>query len=549
MKTSHAKICPPKTSYLKSSGSPRSRVVPSLLAVALLVVTLVAAPALAQAGPGSLRFERNNTQVREGDGLALATVVRRGGSDGVVTVDFETQDGSAVVDEDYTAVAGTLTWEDGQQGARVIEIPILDDEDSEGLETFRVVLSNPTGDAEIARGTLEVRILPSDRGQGGPPADGAGVFKFDQGNFKVVESAGMGVITVERFRGSEGEVSVTVETADRKATAGEDYEETTEVLEWGDGEGGRKTVEIPLLDDGDHEPSENVLLTLSEPTGGAVLDNGRARALMTIKDDDDPGDGDDGEDGPGEIAFAEDGFQVIEDGDSASIAVVRRNGSTGAVSVEFGTADGSAVDGEDYTGVGGMLSWEDGEDGAKSFEVEILDDDVTEGNETVELSLSNPTGGAVLEGGEDDLEADADEGLEGAETATAQLTILDNDGEIGLCDADDTTLCLSDERFRVSVVWRTPAGDTGVGQAVTFTEDTGFFWFFDDANLEVMVKVLDACELPAFESFWVFFAATTNVDFTVTVVDTVSGVIKEYTNAAGEAAEPVQDTVTFETCP
>lgn len=538
-----------KTSLLRTSPRKTSRRTRLRLLLSLLTVTLLVAPALAQDRPGSLRFERNNTQVREGDGLALATVVRRGGSDGVVTVDFETQDGSAVADEDYAAVSGTLTWEDGQQGARVIQIPILDDESSEGRETFRVILSNPTGAADIARGTLEVRILPSDRGRGGPPSDGAGVFKFDQGNFKVVESAGMAVITVERFRGSEGDVSVIVETADRKATAGEDYEETTEILEWSDGESGRKTVEILLLDDSDHEPSENVLLTLSEPTGGADLDKGRARALMTIKDDDDPGDGDDGEDGPGEIGFADDGFQVIEDEGTASIAVVRKGGSVGAVSVEFGTADGSAVDGEDYTGASGVLSWEDGEGGAKTFEVEILEDDVTEGNETVELMLSNPTGGAALEGGEDDVEADADEGTEGVGTATAELTILDNDGEIGVCTADDTTLCLSDERFQVSVVWRTTGGDTGEGQAVTFTEDTGFFWFFDDDNLEVMVKVLDACELPGFNSFWVFFAATTNVDFTVTVVDTRSGVIKEYTNAAGEAAEPIQDTVTFETCP
>ena len=521
-----------RTSSRETSGSTLLRIVPSLL-VALSISTLLAAPVLAQDGPGTLRFERNNNQVREGDGLALATVVRRGGSDGVVTVDFETEDSSAVADEDYTAVSGTLTWEDGQQGARVIEIPVLDDGDSEGLENFGVLLSNPTGDAEITRGSLEIRILPSDRGRGGPPSDGAGVFKFDQGNFKVIESAGMAVITVERFRGSEGDVSVVVETGDRKAIAGEDYEETSETLEWTDGESGRKTVEVPLLDDSDHEPSEHVLLTLSEPSGGAALDNGRAHALMTIRDNDAPGDGDEGEDGPGEIAFADDGFQVIEDEGVASIAVARKNGSSGAVSVEYSTSDGSAVDGEDYTGIGGVLSWEDGESGVKTFEVEILEDDVTEGNETVDLTLSNPTGGAELDDGD----------------STAELTILDNDGEIGLCSSDDTTLCLSDERFEVSVVWRTSGGDTGEGRAVTFTEDTGFFWFFDEANLEVMVKVLDACELPGFNSFWVFFAATTNVDFTVTVLDTRSGVLKEYTNAAGEVAEPIQDTVTFETCP
>jgi hypothetical protein len=46
----------------------------------------------------------------------------------------------------------------------------------------------------------------------------------------------------------------------------------------------------------------------------------------------------------------------------------------------------------------------------------------------------------------------------------------------------------------------------------------------------------------------VFFAATTNVDSTLTVTDTVSGVSKSYNNLLGRAALPVQDTFTFQTC-
>lgn len=509
----------------------------SLTLLTLLGALLLPLPAGAQGDDaGELRFKQRQTQVREGDGVALVTVERRQGSAGAVSVDYETQDGSAVAGEDYTAVAGTLSWEDGQQGARVIEIPIADDGDEEGQETFQVLLSNLTGDAELEDDSLTVRIQPSDRGKGGPPSEGAGVFKFDQGNFVVIESAGTAVISVERFRGSEGDVSVRVFTTDFKAVAGEDYEETSEVLEWADGESGRKTLSIPLLDDDDDEPTENVRLALEDPTGDARLDNGRARALLTIKDDDDPDDEGEDEDSPGEIEFARDDFQVIEDEGTAMITVRRKDGSTGAVSVEYSTGDGSATEGDDYTGSSGVLSWDDGEGGSKSFEVEILEDDLVEGNETVELSLSNPTGGATLE---DEI---------GDET-TAELTILDNDGETGVCEANETTLCLNDDRFAVSVVWRTSDGNSGDGQAVSFTEDTGFFWFFNADNLEVMVKVLNACSLPGFNSYWVFFAATTNVDFTLTVTDTQSGVVKEYTNPGGEAAEPVQDTFTFETCP
>lgn len=499
---------------------------------ALSLLTALPNPALAQDGdPGALRFQQRTTRVTEADGVAVLRLDRIRGDDGPVSVEFETEDGSAVAGEDYEETSGTLTWDDAQRGSRTIQIPVLDDDDGEGQESFRVVLSGVTGDAEVATAAVTVRIAPSDRGPGGPPSAGAGVLKFDQGNFLVIESSGEAVIAVDRFRGSEGEISVTVETADHRAEAGEDYEETSETLEWADGEQGRKTLVIPILDDDDHEPTEHVRLRLEDPEGGARLDQGRARALLTIRDDDRPDDGDD-EDDAGEIGLAEDDFQVIEDEGVAVIEAERSGGSLGAVSVELATADGSATEGEDYTGISGVLSWDDGEEGSKSFEVEILEDDLAEGNETVNLTLSNPTGGAELDG-----------------DAEGTLTILDNDGEVGVCTEDDTTLCLSDDRFRVQVVWRTGGGDTGEGRAVGFSEDTGFFWFFDESNLELMVKVLDACELPGFDSFWVFFGGTTDVDFTVTVTDTATGVVKEYVNAGGDAADPVQDTLTFQTCP
>ena len=69
-------------------------------------------------------------------------------------------------------------------------------------------------------------------------------------------------------------------------------------------------------------------------------------------------------------------------------------------------------------------------------------------------------------------------------------------------------------------------------------------WFFRKGNKELLIKVLDACD--TFEAYWVFFAATTNVDFTVKVTDTETGLVKEYTNTGGNAADPVQDTFTFE---
>ena len=55
--------------------------------------------------------------------------------------------------------------------------------------------------------------------------------------------------------------------------------------------------------------------------------------------------------------------------------------------------------------------------------------------------------------------------------------------------------------------------------------------------------------MPPFNHYWVFFAATTNVEFTTTVTDTQSGKVKVYFNPLNTSAPPVQDVNAFATCP
>jgi beta-lactamase superfamily II metal-dependent hydrolase/PKD repeat protein len=117
----------------------------------------------------------------------------------------------------------------------------------------------------------------------------------------------------------------------------------------------------------------------------------------------------------------------------------------------------------------------------------------------------------------------------------------------GFCLPGDTTLCLNDERFEVTVAWRTAAGDSGVGQAVPLTSDTGYFWFFDPANVELVVKVLDACSFAG--RYWVFAGGLTNVRTEITVKDTESGQMRTYVNPQRTAFQPLQDTDAFATCP
>jgi hypothetical protein len=96
------------------------------------------------------------------------------------------------------------------------------------------------------------------------------------------------------------------------------------------------------------------------------------------------------------------------------------------------------------------------------------------------------------------------------------------------CNASDTSLCLNDDRFELAVEWRDFKGRTGSGHAMSLTGDTGYFWFFNDSNVELVVKVLDGRTNNG--CFWTFFGALSNVEYTLTVTDTDTGLQKTYFN-------------------
>lgn len=101
-------------------------------------------------------------------------------------------------------------------------------------------------------------------------------------------------------------------------------------------------------------------------------------------------------------------------------------------------------------------------------------------------------------------------------------------------------------RFEVSAIWETASiGDT-VAQPVQLTQDSGYFWFRDPNNVELVVKVLNGCGVN--NRFWVFLAGLTNVGVTLTVEDTFTGEIRTYTNPVNRPFPPVQDTSAFAVC-
>jgi hypothetical protein len=128
----------------------------------------------------------------------------------------------------------------------------------------------------------------------------------------------------------------------------------------------------------------------------------------------------------------------------------------------------------------------------------------------------------------------------------AATTQAGGGGGNGPCVPGDLKLCLAGGRFAVTATWRQPGGASGSGHAIPLTTDTGYFWFFSAANVETVVKVLNACGVN--QRYWVFAGGLTNVRTEITVTDTTNGAVKTYTNPQSTAFLPIQDTGAF-VCP
>jgi hypothetical protein len=94
-------------------------------------------------------------------------------------------------------------------------------------------------------------------------------------------------------------------------------------------------------------------------------------------------------------------------------------------------------------------------------------------------------------------------------------------------------------RFEITATWST-GGSSGNGTFVPLaSDDSGLLWFFDPANFEVLIKVLDGCVLT--DHYWVYLAATTDVGFDITVRDELLDHEKHFLNTLGHPANAVTD--------
>ncbi|HVK13319.1 MAG TPA: Calx-beta domain-containing protein [Gemmataceae bacterium] len=316
---------------------------------------------------------------------------------------------------------------------------------------YQVTVTGMTGTGTVVV-SVPAGVVIDQGGNPNPPSTGDGTVLFDTigqlqfsaATYTATETDAFATVTVTRTDGSANALTVNYATSNGSATAGADYTATSGTLSWANGDTTPKTISIPLSDDRLVEGLETILLTLSNPTGGATLGT-QTTATVNVADFEE-----------GDLAFGAPVFSANEDGSTvATVTVTRVNGSDGAVSVNYATSDGTATAGADYTATSGTLSWAAGDSTPKTFTIPVLDDQLVEGTETVDLTLSGPTGNSVL-------------GAQG----TATLNIVDI--EEGVLQFSDPTFFTDEDGVTTAsvTVTRTDGTDGDVTIDYAFTAGT-----------------------------------------------------------------------------
>lgn len=291
-----------------------------------------------------------------------------------VSVNFATANGTAIAGSDYTSGSGTITFNPGET-SKTITVAVRGDLLDEDNETFMVNLSNAIN-ATIADGQGIGTITDNDATPSFRIND-VTITEGDSGTSNVA-------FTVNLSAASGRTATVNFATANGTATAGADYTATSGTLTFAPGETS-KTITIPVLADLLDENNETFRVNLSNATNATIADS---QGIATITDNDPT------------PSFRISDVTITEgsSGTKNATFTVSLSASSGrTATVNFATANGTAIATSDYTATSGTLTFAPGET-TKTITVPIISDTLGESNETFTVNLSSATNATIADG-------------------------------------------------------------------------------------------------------------------------------------------------------
>ncbi|MGH1492835.1 MAG: Calx-beta domain-containing protein, partial [Acidimicrobiales bacterium] len=333
-------------------------------------------------GPPTPSVSISDASTTEADGPSTVdvTVSLSATSVSPVTVELSTADGSANGGTDYIAQAATTVTIPAGNLTATAPISIVGDDDYEPTETFSVNLANPTN-AVLGTSSATVTILDDEPA---PPA-----VSVADASTTETDGASTVDVTVSLDQQVASPVTVLLSTADNTAIAGSDYVAVTQQLVTIPANTSSVAVPLSIVGDDDYEPTENFTVSLASPTNAII---GDGAATITILDDEDP---------PPvtpNISVADATTTETNSASTVDVTVSLDQPTSNTVTVDLATADGSALDGDDYTATGPVTVTFAPNDTSETVTIPIIGDEVSESSEEFTVNLSNPSNGIITDG-------------------------------------------------------------------------------------------------------------------------------------------------------
>jgi uncharacterized delta-60 repeat protein len=334
-------------------------------------------------GSGTFQFSSASFQIAEDAGFAIITVARTGGTSGtnadgsgLVYVNFATTNGgSAVAGVNYLPVSTNLAFPAGEVFEQIF-VPVINNLFTTSNLTVNLALDNPGAPASLGDQSTAVLTIINVNS----------TLSFLSANYTIPKNTVNGVATIDIVRQGSTSGTSTVNfstTTNGSAVIGTDYYPTNATVTFNPGDTD-KTVQIPIINNNIPEGSRTVGLQLTNVLGSLLTSP--SNATLTINDT---------VFALGQLQLSATNYVVNSTDGFANLTVLRTNGFSDNINVNYVLVPGSAAPGSNYINSPVTVSIPDGQT-SESFQIPLINNPLVFQTTTFSVYLVNPTTGVAL---------------------------------------------------------------------------------------------------------------------------------------------------------